>query len=245
MKYLLAPILLLIFGDALALDVNLPGVDISVGDDEQQNLPAAIKVLLGLTVLSLAPSLLVMVTSFTRIIVVLSMMRQALGMQETPPNSVLISLALFFTLFSMAPVIQEINEQAYTPYIQNEITDQQAIDRAVVPIKKFMVEHTREKDINLMAELSGTPVAENIESLSLTQLIPAFMLSELKTAFEIGFIIFLPFVLVDLLVAGTLMSMGMLMVPPMMISLPIKVLVFVLIDGWYLVSRSLLGSFVT
>lgn len=230
---------------AYGAGVELPGVNLNFGQNElaSEEVSSAIKVLVVLTMLSLAPAILMMVTSFTRIIVVLSMLRHAFGMQETPPNSVLISLALFLTIFTMTPVINKVNEEAFQPYLNGALTEQAATDAAFGPIRSFMAKQTREKDIALMIELSGAEKPDAFADVTNAQLIPAFMLSELKSAFEIGFIIFLPFLLIDIVVASILMSMGMLMVPPMMISMPIKILMFVLIDGWYLVVKSLVGSF--
>lgn len=229
-----------------AADVALPGIDISFGgpSGEPQDFAAAIKILFGLTILSLAPSILIMMTSFTRIIIVLSMLRHALGMQQTPPNTVLISLALFLTFFSMSFVFKEINEQAYQPYLDKSISAEVALQNGMEPLKAFMIKQTREKDLALMLEISGTEPPDRVEDIDVFMLIPAFILSELKTAFQLGFVIFLPFLLIDIVIASILMSLGMLMVPPMMISLPIKVLMFVLIDGWNLVVESLMGSFV-
>ncbi len=203
----------------------------------------AIKILLGLTVLSRAPAILIVMTSFTRIIVVLSILRQAFGMQQTPPNTVLISLALFLTVFNMMPTLQAVQSQAITPYLNEALSNETAAQRAIEPFRDFMVRQTREQDLALMVELSGNERPRTVADIDTFQLIPAFMLSELKTAFQIGFVIFLPFLLIDIVVASILMSMGMLMVPPMMISLPIKVLMFVLIDGWNLVVGALMGSF--
>lgn len=230
---------------AYGAGVELPGVNLNFGETElaSEEVSSAIKVLVVLTILSLAPAILMMVTSFTRIIVVLSMLRHAFGMQETPPNSVLISLALFLTIFTMTPVINKVNEDAFQPYLNGALTEQAATDAAFDPIRSFMAKQTREKDIALMIELSGAEKPDTFADVTNAQLIPAFMLSELKSAFEIGFVIFLPFLLIDIVVASILMSMGMLMVPPMMISMPIKILMFVLIDGWYLVVKSLVGSF--
>jgi flagellar biosynthetic protein FliP len=171
------------------------------------------------------------------------MLRQAFGMQQTPPNTVLISLALFLTLFSMAPVLKQINEQAYTPFMEDKLDFQAAAQNAMEPLRTFMLSQTHESDLALLIDISGGPRPANADGIDSLQLIPAFMLSELKTAFQIGFVIFLPFLLIDIVVASVLMSMGMLMVPPMMISLPIKILMFVLIDGWNLVVGSLVGSF--
>jgi len=208
-----------------------------------QEFSTALKLLLALTLISLIPALLVAVTSFTRIIIVLSMLRHALGMPETPPNMVLIGLALFLTLFAMLPVATAVNEKAVIPYLKDQISIQVACERGVAPLREFMVRNTRESDLGLMVDLAKGDPPKIIEDVKLAHLIPAFMLSELRTAFQIGFVIFLPFLLIDLVVASVLMSMGMLMVPPVVISLPIKILMFVLIDGWSLVVRSLVASF--
>lgn len=204
----------------------------------------AVRILLGLTVLSLAPAILMSMTSFVRIVIVLSMLRNALGMQETPPNTVIISLSLFLTLFTMAPVFQEVNMAALQPYMAGHLASEAALKNGIKPLREFMVRQTREQDLALMVELAKAEQPRTIDDINLVQLIPAYMLSELRAAFQIGFVIFLPFLLVDLIVSGVLMSLGMMMVPPASISLPIKILMFVLIDGWNLVVRSLLGSFV-
>jgi flagellar biosynthetic protein FliP len=203
----------------------------------------AVRILLGLTVLSLAPAILMSMTSFVRIVIVLSMLRHALGMQETPPNTVIISLSLFLTLFTMAPVLQEVNSAALQPYMAGRIESDGAVRKAVAPLREFMVRQTREQDLALMVELAKAERPRTIDDINMVQLIPAYMLSELRAAFQIGFVIFLPFLLVDLIVSGALMSLGMMMVPPASIALPIKILMFVLIDGWNLVVRALLGSF--
>lgn len=228
-----------------AAELSLPGVQIEIGEpaNGEGDLALALKVLIGLTVLTLAPSLMIVTTSFIRIILVLSMLRHALGMQQTPPNVVLTSLALFLTFFSMMPVFERVNEVAYQPYVAGRIGTQQALDLGVAPLKEFMLRQTREEDLALMLEISRKPMPTAIEDVTLPALIPAFILSELATAFKIGFVIFVPFLLVDIVVSSLLMSLGMLMMPPMMISLPIKILMFVLIDGWNLVVRSLLSSF--
>lgn len=232
-------------GAGYAADIQLPGVEVTLGGEsgEPAQIATALKILFAMTVLSLAPAILVMVTSFTRIIIVLAILRHALGMQQTPPNTVLIGLALFLTLFNMTPTFQAINEQAFSPYMEGTISTEQVVETGIAPVRDFMIRQTREKDLALMLEFSGEQMPDSVENVSVLALIPAFMLSELKTAFQIGFVIFLPFVLIDLVIASILMSMGMLMVPPMMISLPIKILMFVLIDGWNLVVSSLLGSF--
>jgi flagellar biosynthetic protein FliP len=230
--------------NAGAADLALPGVDITVGGaGGTTQVSAALKVLLGLTVLSIAPALLVSVTSFIRITVVLSMLRHALGMQETPPNTVLMSLALFLTFFTMAPTIEAVNSQAFQPFMNNKLAAGPAFDKALHPIRDFMVRQTREQDMRLMVDIAKAPMPDSVDDIATVQLIPAFMLSELRAAFQIGFVIFLPFVLIDLIVSTILMSLGMMMVPPVTISLPLKILMFVLMDGWNLVIRALLGTF--
>lgn len=235
-----------LFGVAeAASSLKMPGVEISVGGSSPgaPGLGAAVQILLGLTVLSLAPAILISMTSFVRIIVVLSMLRHAFGMQETPPNTVLVSLALFLTLFTMMPVVEQVNSQALQPLIANKLSVEEAYSKGVSPIRDFMIRQTREQDLALMVEISGKVLPKTVEEVSLVHLIPSFMLSELRTAFQIGFVVFLPFLLIDLVVSTILMSLGMMMVPPVMISLPIKILMFVLIDGWNLVVRSLIASF--
>ena len=228
-----------------AESLRLPGVDIRFDAKPAQTteVTTAIKVIALLTVLSLAPAILVVMTAFTRIIIVLSMLRHAFGMQETPPNTVLVSLALFLTLFTMQPALTEIEANAWQPYNRGKIGIETAFAESMKPLREFMVRQTREQDLMLMLEMAKAPAPDTIDDVKTVHLIPAFMLSELKTAFQIGFIIFLPFLLLDLVVSSILMSMGMLMVPPMTISLPLKILMFVLIDGWNLVVRSLLSSF--
>ena len=196
-----------------------------------------------LTVLSIAPGILILMTCFTRIVVVLSFTRTALATQQMPPNQVLIGLALFMTFFIMAPTFQEVNNEALTPLFNNEINLEQAYEAAVVPFKEFMSNHTRQKDLALFLEYGGVDRPESIQDIPLTAFVPAFAISELKTAFQIGFMIFIPFLVIDMVVASVLMSMGMMMLPPVMISLPFKILLFVLVDGWYLVVKSLLQSF--
>jgi len=237
-------LLVCVAAPAAGQDVRLPGLDITFPDAEGRGqMVTAIRILLGLTVLSLAPAILVIMTSFTRIIVVLSILRHALGMQQTPPNTVLLGLALFLTLFNMAPTFQAINERALQPFLEDQLQPGPAFDAGMTPLREFMLRQTREDDLALMVEVSGGEMPRTPRQVSNVSLIPAFMLSELKMAFQIGFVVFLPFVLIDIVVASLLMSMGMLMVPPMMISLPIKILMFVLIDGWNLVVRSLMSSF--
>ena len=229
----------------VAADLSLPGVDVVLEDEAgPQELSKAFQILLLLTVLSLAPALVIMVTAFTRIIVVLAMLRHAFGMPSTPPNTVLIALAIFLTLFTMMPVIEKIEEHALTPYQKGEITSKVALEKAMEPLREFMIRQTREEDLAVILEIADQPKPNSIADIKNTTLIPAFMMSELQTAFKIGFILFLPFLLIDLITASVLMAMGMIMVPPLTISLPIKILMFVLIDGWILVTQSLLGSFI-
>ena len=203
----------------------------------------ALQIVLLLTVLALLPAIVVAMTSFTRTIIVLSMLRHAFGMQDTPPNMVLTSLALFLTLFTMAPVLTEINTRSVQPLMANTVSLTQAVHEGIEPLRRFMIRQTREKDLERMFDVAHVPVPDTIDDVQTVHLVPAFLLSELKTAFQVGFVIFLPFLLLDLVVAGILMSMGMMMVPPTIISLPLKILMFVLIDGWSLVVRALLGSF--
>ncbi|RIW36419.1 flagellar biosynthetic protein FliP [Bacillus salacetis] len=203
----------------------------------------SVKLLLLFTVLSIAPGILILMTCFTRIVIVLSFVRTSLATQQMPPNQVLVGLSLFLTFFIMAPTFQEVNENALQPLFNEEINLEQAYESAVVPFKDFMSKHTRQKDLELFLNYSGAERPESIEDIPLTSLVPAFALSEIKTAFQIGFMIFIPFLVIDMVVASVLMSMGMMMLPPVMISLPFKILLFVLVDGWYLVVKSLLQSF--
>jgi flagellar biosynthesis protein FliP len=196
-----------------------------------------------ITVIALAPSILVMTTSFTRIIVVLGFLRQALATQQTPPNQVLIGLALFLTFFIMTPTYMAVNEAALQPYMRGEIAGEQALDAALAPIRDFMFRQTRPKDIKLFLDIGGYPRPETPEDVPTTVLIPAFMISEMTTAFQIGFIIYLPFLIIDMVVASTLMAMGMMMLPPIFVSLPFKIIMFVLADGWSLLIGSLTRSF--
>ncbi len=196
-----------------------------------------------LTVLSLAPSILIMMTSFTRIIVVLSFLRTAIGIQQTPPNTVMLSLALFLTFFIMAPTLQAAYEQGVAPLLSEEIDEVTAFERGVEPFQVFMLKHVREKDLNLFMELSKTEPVETLTDVPLQVLIPSFMISELRRAFEIGFMLFMPFLIIDLVTASILMSMGMMMLPPVTISLPFKIIFFVLVDGWYLITGSLIKGF--
>ncbi len=203
-----------------------------------------VQIIALITVLSLAPSILIMVTSFIRIMVVLSFLRTAMGTQQTPPNQVLVSLALFLTLFVMMPTFEAAYDAGIRPLIAEEIDEFQAFERAVVPFRDFMMSHVREADLNLFAGISGLPDDEiRADDMPMRILIPSFMISELRRAFEIGFLIFVPFLIIDMVVASVLMSMGMMMLPPIIIALPFKIIFFVLVDGWYLIVGSLVRSF--
>ncbi len=208
-----------------------------------ERLSLSLQLLLLLTVLSLAPALVIMVTSFTRLAVVFSFLRQAMGTQQMPPNQVLIALALFLTVFIMAPVWQDIQEKAVKPYINQQMSGEEAVKRGLEPLRGFMLRQTREKDLGLFLNISKAPRPKNSQDVPLAAMIPAFMISELRTAFEIGFLLYLPFLIIDMVVASVLLSMGMMMLPPVMISLVFKVLLFVLVDGWNLVVGSLVRSF--
>lgn len=212
-------------------------------DSDPTNVSTSVKLLLLLTVLSLAPSILILMTSFARIVIVLSFTRTALATNQMPPNQVIIGLALFLTFFIMAPTLKEVNEQALQPLFDEEIGLEEAYERAAIPFKEFMAKHTRQKDLELFLEYNQAERPQSIEDIPLTTLVPAFALSEIKTAFQMGFMIFIPFLVIDMIVASVLMAMGMMMLPPVMISLPFKILLFVLVDGWYLVMKSLLQSF--
>lgn len=203
----------------------------------------ALRIVLGLTVLAVLPALLVCLTSFLRIIIVLSMLRHAIGMPETPPNTVLIGLAMFLTLFTMSPVLNRVNEEAFQPFMAGKLSMEQAYGKGAQPMREFMVRQTREQDLALMVELSKAKPPQSMDEVSNVQLIPAFMLSELRAGFQIGFVIFLPFLLIDIIVSSVLMALGIMMMPPTAISLPLKVLMFVLIDGWSLLLKALVGSF--
>ena len=234
---LAAGILMVAASPALAQEITL---DFSEGTGLNER---ALQLIALITVLSLAPSILVMVTSFTRIVVVLSLLRTAIGLQTAPPNSVMISLALFLTAFIMMPVFEESYEQGIEPLVAEEIELDEAFTRSIGPFRTFMLTHVREKDLLLFVELSERELPENVEDIPLTVLVPAFMISELRRAFEIGFLLFLPFIVIDLVVASVLMSMGMMMLPPVIISLPFKLIFFVLVDGWSLLAGSLIRSY--
>ncbi|AAU23391.1 flagellar type III secretion system pore protein FliP [Bacillus sp. GM2] len=207
------------------------------------NVSASVRLLLLLTVFSIAPGILILMTCFTRVVIVLSFVRTSLATQSMPPNQVLIGLALFLTFFIMGPTFSEINKEALTPLMNNKITLDEAYTKAEAPIKTFMSKHTRQKDLALFMNYAKMETPESINDIPLSTMVPAFVISELKTAFQMGFMIFIPFLIIDMVVASVLMSMGMMMLPPVMISLPFKILLFVLVDGWYLIVKSLLQSF--
>lgn len=228
---------------ALAAD-PIPGISVDIGNAQgSEGASNTITLILLITILSIAPSILIMMTSFTRIVIVLGFVRTALGTQQMPPNQVLIGIALFLTLFIMSPTLGEINQSALQPYLKGELNQTQALEKAALPIKKFMIAQTREKDLMLFLNYAKADKPIGVADTPLTALIPAYTISELKSAFQMGFMIFIPFLVIDMIVASTLMSMGMMMLPPIMISLPFKILLFVLVDGWYLVVKSLLLSF--
>lgn len=222
------------------LDLSVPLPQVAKGKSDTA---AAVRIMMALSLLAVLPSMLVCLTAFLRIVIVLSMLRHAIGMPETPPNTVLIGLALFLTLFTMNPVLQQVNTQAVQPFMAGDIGVQEGGEAVIGPLRAFMVRQTREQDLALMIEVSKSPRPASIDEVGTLQLIPAFMLSELRAAFQIGFVVFLPFLLIDLIVSSILMSLGMMMLPPITVSLPIKVLMFVLVDGWSLLVKALLGSF--
>ena len=240
--------LLLVFllpmnADFAATNIQFPDINISVsGEDGDVEVANSIQILVLLTVLSLAPSILIMMTSFTRFIIVLGFVRSALSLQATPPNQTLIGLALFLTLFVMQPVLTDVYENAYVPLQEGTVTLEEASELASGPFKEFMLSQVRSKDLALFLNIANVEEVNTNDDISMTVLIPAFVLSELKLSFEIGFLIFMPFIVVDMIVASTLMALGMMMLPPVMISLPIKILLFILVDGWHLIIEKLILS---
>jgi len=238
------PFILLFAGVAEAQGVTLPNLQLGFKSTQNpQEVVNVIKILLMLTVLSLAPAILILMTSFTRILIVLSFIRQAMGTQQMPPNQVIVGLALFLTLFVMSPFLKEINENALQPYLGNKITQDAAFENSMAPLRRFMFSQTRDADLSLFIKLSKQETPKTRADVSSIALIPAFVLSELKTAFQIGFIIYLPFLVIDMVVASVLMAMGMMMLPPVIVSLPFKIMLFVLIDGWGLLVGSIVKSF--
>jgi len=229
----------------LAYPAAAQTLSLDMGEGGGSSTARIIQLLAVITVLSLAPSLLVMVTSFTRIIIVLSFLRTAMGTQQTPPNQVLIALALFMTFFIMQPVLEESYDTGIKPLIEGDIDEFEAFDKSILPVQNFMLEHVRDQDLALFADIAELPEQLTPEQLPLRVLIPSFMISELRRAFEIGFLIFVPFLVIDMVVASVLMSMGMMMLPPIIIALPFKIIFFVLVDGWYMIAGSLVRSFST
>ena len=241
---LLLIIALLVSGPAAAQD-GMPFISVSQDPNGGTEYSLTLQILLLMTVLTLLPSLLIMMTSFVRVIIVLSLLRQAIGTAQTPPNQVLVGVALFLTIFIMAPVFQPVFDTAISPYMNAEISAEQALSLAESPVRAFMLEQTREEDISVFLDIANREVTPGFDDVPLSVLIPAFMTSELKTAFTIGFLLYIPFVIIDLVVASVLMSMGMMMLSPMMISMPFKLMLFVLADGWLLVMQSITASFVS
>lgn len=239
---LLIPVLVL--GHSADAQVTLPSVNLGFkSTDNPQEIVSTIKILMMLTVLTLAPAILIMMTAFTRIIIVLSFVRQALGTQNMPPNQLLVGLALFLTFFIMGPFFEKVNQDALQPFMKNQISQDAAVANAMAPLRVFMFNQTRAQDLELFVRLSKTATPKTRADVPSMVLIPAFVLSELKTAFQIGFIIYLPFLVIDMVAASVLMAMGMMMLPPVVISLPLKVMIFVLVDGWTLLIGSLVKSF--
>lgn len=222
----------------------IPGLQMNLGTtNSPQSVGSTLQIIFLLTILSLAPAILILMTCFTRVIVVLGFVRSALSMQQAPPNQVLIGLALFITLFVMQPTLETANTQALQPYLKGQITQTQALSKAEIPFKQFMSKHTRQKDLELFLNYRHLPAPKGVDDIPFTALVPAYAISELKTAFQMGFMLYIPFLIIDLVVATTLMSMGMMMLPPVMISLPFKILLFVMVDGWYLIVKSLLSGY--
>ncbi|KMQ50610.1 Flagellar biosynthesis protein FliP [Chitinispirillum alkaliphilum] len=222
----------------------IPRVSLSVADTNNPgDVAVALQIVFLITILALAPSILVMVTSFVRIVIVFSFLRRALGTQTMPPDQIMVGLSLFLTFFIMMPVITEVNDQAIQPYLAEELEWGDALDRASRPVRNFMLRQVSEKDVALFVRISGAPAPRNVDDLPMSVIIPAFITSELKTGFIIGFILFIPFLVIDMIVASVLLSMGMMMLPPVMISMPFKIILFVLVDGWHLIVRQLVVSF--
>jgi len=235
---------LLLAGCAGTPELTAPGVTLSVdpaGGPEQVS--TGVQLLVLLTVLTLAPAILMLATSFTRIVIVLSLLRNALGTPTVPPNQVVVGLSLLLTFFVMAPVYARVDQEALQPYLQGRITQAAAFDRAAAPVREFMFRQTREKDLALFLKISGQSQPETLDEIPTTSLLPAFVISELRTAFTMGFVIYVPFLIIEMVVSSVLLAMGMMMLPPSLVSLPFKLLLFVMVDGWYLITQSLLLSF--
>lgn len=244
MKWLIGTLVLLFAPDVLsATNLGIPALTLTENADGQQEYTVTLQVLAMMTALSFLPAMLVMMTSFTRIIVVLAIIRQAIGLQQSPSNQVLIGMSLFMTFFIMSPVFKQINDTALQPYLNEEIKSFEALEAAKIPMKSFMLSQTRVKDLAIFSEIAGLEQMDSPEDTPMTVIIPSFITSELKTAFQIGFMFFIPFLIIDLVVASILMAMGMMMLSPMIVSLPFKLMLFVLVDGWVLVMGSLANSF--
>ncbi len=226
-----------------ANDLSLSALTLTTNPDGSQEYSITLQILIFMTALSFIPAAVIMMTSFTRIVVVMAILRQAFGLQQTPSNQVIIGITLFMTLFIMTPVYNQINERAIQPYLQDQLTSVEAINKAKVPLRAFMLEQTRIKDLDTLAQMAGITKVDKPTDLPMTVIIPAFVISELKTAFQIGFMLFIPFLIIDLVVASILMAMGMMMLSPMIVSLPFKLMLFVLIDGWNLVIGTLATSY--
>jgi flagellar biosynthetic protein FliP len=243
----LQQLLLLTVAIAFAQDVfavmDLQALTVTTEEDGTQNYSVSIQILAVMTVLTLLPSLVIMMTAFTRIVIVFAILRQAIGMQQTPSNQILVGIALFLTIFVMAPVFEEVNTIALEPYLAETMPPQEALQTAAEPFRAFMLEQTRENDLDLFMRLSEHAPVDSVEEINFFVLVPAFMTSELKTAFQIGFMLFIPFLIIDMVVASVLMSMGMMMLSPLIISLPFKIMLFVLVDGWVMIMGTLAGSF--
>jgi flagellar biosynthetic protein FliP len=231
------------FGICAAEDLSMSALKLTTNADGSQEYSVTLQILMFMTALSFIPAAVIMMTSFTRIVVVMAILRQAFGLQQTPSNQVIIGLTLFMTLFIMTPVYNQINEVAIQPYLSEQLTSVEAIDKGKVPLRAFMLEQTRLKDLDTLASMAGLEAVEKPTDLPMTVIIPAFIISELKTAFQIGFILFIPFLIIDLVVASILMAMGMMMLSPMIVSLPFKLMLFVLVDGWNLVIGTIATSY--
>lgn len=228
---------------ALAADVGIPAVSVTTGEDGIENYSVTLQILILMTMLTFLPAMVMMMTSFTRIVVVFAILRQALGLQQTPSNQVMVGLAMFLSLFIMMPVLEKVNQQAVQPYLDEQIGVLQAVEAASGPFREFMLKQTRETDLEMFMKISKTPKVNGAEEIPFTVLVPAFVTSELKTAFQIGFMLFIPFLVIDMVVASVLMAMGMMMLSPVIISLPFKIMLFVLADGWAMVVGTLAASF--
>ncbi len=236
--------LLFLACSSMAQQITFPTINLGFkSSDNPQEVVSAIRLVLMMTVLTLAPAILIMMTSFTRLIIVLSFLRQALGVQQMPPNQLLVGLALFLTFFIMGPALTEMNKNGIQPYVSGKISQEKALDATLTPLRRFMFTQTRPGDLSLFVRLAKMGTPKNLAEVPTTVLVPSFVISELKTAFQIGFIIFLPFLVIDMVAASVLMAMGMMMLPPVVVSLPLKVMLFVLVDGWSLIIGSMVSSF--